>query len=106
MIIIDALIKRRLRAIMKSEIIKLLIGAIPNFNEFIDRLGAKTLVAICVIGGLIYLGVEGIVPGEWVASCMVITGVGFFAFRRAQEKEQACVGECEAEDVEDENETD
>ena len=102
MIIIDALIKRRLKAIM----VELLKQILPDINDLVDRIGTKALIACGAIAALYYMASIDKLEGIYAGVGITAVAVAFFAFRRAQEKEQACVGECEAEDVEDENETD
>lgn len=83
MIIIDSLIRRRLKAIMKEFIEPLL----ELVKYIIDRSGMKSLVAGAGIYGLWYLADADKLEG-WIAAIGIAVVAGaFFAFRRVQEKE-------------------
>lgn len=96
MIIIDALIKRRLRAIM----VELLKQILPDINDLVDRIGTKALIACGAIAALYYMASIDKLEGIYAGIGITAVAVAFFVFRRAQESEQACA--CDTEGDEDE----
>ncbi len=83
MIIIDSLIRRRLKAIM----VELLKQILPDINDLVDRIGTKALIACGGIAALYYMAATGKLEGLYAAIGIAVIAVAFFAFRRAQEKD-------------------
>ena len=103
MIIIDSLIRRRLKAIM----VELLKQILPDINDLVDRIGTKALIACGGIAALYYMATIDKLEGLHAAIGIAVIAVAFFVFRARQESEQSLTGcpGCQ-NDKEDADETD